>query len=438
MSLKFEHTLHEESPQRYRVVILGGGVHGMGVLHDLASRGWKDVLLLERSEIGSGTSSRSTKLIHGGLRYLQRVSGFGLVHEALRERRLLMDVAPDLTRPLKFCFPIFRDEGYPGFYVRTGLFLYDFLAGRKNIAKHAAYSREKLSQEMGMLDLDRVSRAYSFWDTQTDDRRLVERIAESASILGAKIATGCQATKIQEIEDGFQIGVKKANGDQTSISALYVVNAMGPWANEFLADSGIVPKYEGFNNKGIHIVVPNLGHDVGAYLQSPEDKRIFFILPWYNYSVIGTTESNLDERADSMQIGQSEIRYLLDRCNRYLKTHIQEKDIITSFAGLRWLAREKGMGISSTSREHKIGFHSSSSRGQLLTLYGGKLTTYRSLSEKIGDYICRDFGEFTKSQTDSVDYWAKPGTEIWSQDDQSVLTRFQEGGSSFTPISKSF
>lgn len=420
---------------RYRVLVLGGGVHGLGVLHDLSSRGWKDVLLVEKGELGNGTSSRSTKLIHGGLRYLQRISGFSLVNEALRERQVLMHVAPELTRPMKFCFPVLKSGGYPGFYIRSGLFLYDLLAGRHNIKKHGVFDDETLRKEMPALNHELFSKVYSFWDTQMDDVRLLRKIADSATKLGAQISEHTQAVSMKPTSEGWDVTLRDASGETRTVSALYVVNALGSWANEFLTKCNIEPEYDGVNNKGVHLLVPNIGHEIGAYLQSPKDKRIFFILPWYQYSLLGTTESLYGKRADELTVDENDVDYILERCNQYLKNPIKPSDVELSFAGLRWLAKERGVGISSMSRSHLVSYHDGGGRGRVITLYGGKWTTYRSLSEQIGDYILRDFGEFVKSRTADKDSWVEEasGSRLW-ENNEEIKARFSAQGVGYTPF----
>ena len=166
---------NDKLPARVRVLILGGGVHGVGVLHDLASRGWKDCHLLEKGSLGSGTSSRSTKLIHGGLRYLKHLSQFGMVAESLRERRLLMEVAKDLVKPIKIFLPINKQDIKSQLIMKSGLFFYDVLAGKYNIGKHQLLAQNEYDQHLGIFDNSKFSKVYSFWDAQTDDLALVRR-----------------------------------------------------------------------------------------------------------------------------------------------------------------------------------------------------------------------------------------------------------------------
>lgn len=388
---------------RVRVLVLGGGIHGVGVLHDLASRGWKDIHLVESGHLGDGTSSRSTKLIHGGLRYLRRISQFGMVAESLRERRLLLDLVPDLVKPIELLVPVVKG-GPSSFLIRTGLFLYEILAQRGKIGKHRRCNLDELKAEMPALDFGRIKGFYSFWDAQTDDLALVNRVAASARSLGAKITEQCAAIHIAPNHDGWVVRVRRQDGTESEISALYVVNCLGPWANRFLQNSSITPTHDGFNDQGIHLILDDMGLKRGLLLQSPDDQRIFFVLPWQGYTLVGTTESLFDGDPSYQKVNLDDVDYLLARCNAYFKKPLQRSDIRMAFSGLRWLAVEDKNMMSMVSRESIVG-ERESKRGLLLTLYGGKLTSYRSLCERIGDRLTTHFGEFRPSLTAHKESW---------------------------------
>ncbi|NRA46919.1 MAG: glycerol-3-phosphate dehydrogenase/oxidase [Oligoflexales bacterium] len=408
-----------EIPKRVRVLILGGGIHGVGLLHDLASRGLKDIFLLEKDSLAQGTSSRSTKLIHGGLRYLKRVSDFSLVSESLRERKLLLDLVPDLVHPLELIFPILNRGGESSLMVKLGLSLYDRLAGKEKVNTHTTVQEAEVLKKTPILNPSEFKKFYSFWDAQTDDLALVMRAANSAVALGGQISEHCKAVSISLSKDGFDVEVQEDGGAVKKISALYVVNCLGPWANDFLESNSIKPAFDGIKNKGIHLLLPDKGLKAGLFLQSPEDRRIFFLLPWLDHTLLGTTEKVFDGSPDAVYADDEDIDYLLERCNRYLREPFKKSEIISSFAGLRWLAMEKSKSISSTSREFSLG-EQTSGRGLLITLYGGKLTSYRSLAEKIGDRISSHFGEFRPSQTHKPESWIKAGEHTPPQ----LLERF--------------
>lgn len=399
----------KDMPQRVRVLILGGGIHGVGVLHDLASRGWKDVHLIEKQTLGAGTSSCSTKLIHGGLRYLKRIADFGLVNEALGERRLLRELAPDIVKPIEMIFPILKKGGMPSFMVKTGLTLYDLLAGKQNLEPHKQLTEAAAREKVPNLDTGKFSRFYSFYDCQTDDLALVNRVASSALGLGATFSEHCEATSIREFEDGYLVDVRKQDGSILTISAQYVVNALGPWANRFLEQSGIKPTHRGVNNKGAHLVLPDTGMKSALFLQSRAgDGRIFFVLPWQGMTLVGTTESEYTDDPDRQTTTEEDVEYLLKSCNEYLLRPFKRQDIIKVFSGLRWLAVEQGQSLSSTSRHFVIGQHEAP-RGCMFTIYGGKLTTYRTLARLIGDQIVSRSADPKKSRTHEAASWQAPG-----------------------------
>ena len=411
-----------ELPKRVRVLILGGGIHGVGLLHDLASRGFKDIFLLEKNSLAQGTSSRSTKLIHGGLRYLKRASDYSLVSESLRERKLLLDLVPDLVHPLELIFPILNKGGESSLMVKIGLSLYDRLAGKERLEPHATVKLEEVLKKTPILNPSEFKKFYSFWDAQTDDLALVMRAANSAVSLGGRIAENCKAISVSLSKDGFDVEVQEEGAEVRKISALYVVNCLGPWANDFLEKSSIKPSFYGIKNKGVHLILPDKGLKAGLFLQSPEDRRIFFLLPWLDHTLLGTTESVFEGNPDEVVAKDEDIDYLLSRCNRYLREPFKKSEIVSSFAGLRWLAMEKSKNISTTSREFSLG-EQVSGRGLLITLYGGKLTSYRSLAEKIGDRISSHFGEFRPSQTHKQESWIKAGEHTSPQ----ILERFAPG-----------
>jgi glycerol-3-phosphate dehydrogenase len=408
-------------PAQVRVLVLGGGIHGVGVLHDLASRGWHDIHLIEKARLAHGTSSKSTKLVHGGLRYLQHIHDFSLVHEALRERGLLLTLAEDLVHPLEILFPLNRKSVLNRWKIRAGLRLYDLLAGAHKIAPHQVVSSSYLTGKAAILDQSRLHGAYSFWDAQTDDLALVRRVAASAARLGAGISEASCALGLRPLGEGWQVDVRTPQGDVTQISARYVVNCLGPWSNQLLYDSGMVPHYQGIANKGIHLILPDLGLKAGLILQTPHDGRICFLLPWLGSTLLGTTEDAYSGDKEQIPVLTQEAQYLLRTCNAYLHRPLRVQDIQGSFAGLRWLPAVKTKNLSTISREHVIAEHPAA-RGILFTLYGGKLTTYRSLAQIIGDKIAHHAGQFSPSTTHAKSQWVNKSAE--EQEIPSIHSRF--------------
>jgi len=406
-------------PDRVRVLILGGGIHGVGLLHDLASRGWHDIHLVERHTLGFGTSSRSTKLIHGGLRYLQNIRDFGLVAESLRERRTLMRVAGDIVKPLELIFPVLKQGGVSRPVIKMGLTLYDLLSGQYGLEKHHRLTPDEVSGKAPPLALDRFRHFYSFHDCQTDDLELVRRVSSSAVRQGGSVSENCEAIRIEPGDDGWLVTVRRPDGKEHVISALYVFNALGPWAHKILENSRIAPTHRAVNNRGSHVIVKDMGLKSGLFLQSPEDGRIFFMLPWLGHTILGTTEDRHSGDPDEVHAEQKDVDYILGRANRYLKSPLSMHHIEATFSGLRWLALEEGHTLTATSRNHIIGEHSGR-RGLLMTLYGGKLSAYRALCQEIGDRITAHFGEFKPSRTSEIDSWVK-GT---GHHPETAITRF--------------
>ena len=422
----------EALPTRVRTLVIGGGIHGAGLLHDLASRGWTDIALIERSRLSCGTSARSTKLIHGGLRYLRNLRDFPLVTEALKERKVLESVAPDLIKPIELFLPVLKSGGMPSFVLRTGLGLYDFLAGSRNIHPHRVVrSSQEIQDQIPLLDRDKVSKVLSFWDMQTDDAALVYRVSGSAQKLGAKVYEHCEAVRVTPSPDGWDVTIKDKKGELKTISALYVFNAMGPWAHDLFDRSDLKPKFHGVNSKGAHLILGDLGQKVGMFLQSPDDDRIFFILPWEGKTLIGTTEEGFSAHPDELTVTDKDVKYLLERCNRYLKQPLREQQIESVFAGLRWLQSDERRELGATTRAYAVSEHKSG-RGVLFTLYGGKYTTYRNLAKTIGDRIVNYFGEIKPSATDNPRMWLPVGSKHL-QGEHSILDRFSTTGLGFTP-----
>ncbi len=392
-------------PTHTRVLILGGGIHGVGVLHDWVSRGYQDAHLIEKNTLGSATSSKSTKLIHGGLRYLEQLREMGMVFEALRERSLLLHVAPDLVHPVELLFPLLQKEWTSTWKIQIGLTLYDRLAGRAGLAPHKKIPLDQVKKRMPGLRVDKFSSVFSFWDGQTDDLGLVYRVAASSVQNGGSISQHHRVERITPSAKGWCVQVRTPSGALQEIQAQYVVNCLGPWANTLLLDSNLPVPYQAINNKGAHLLCRDIGLTAGLFLPSLQgDGRIVFALPWEGYTLVGTTESLYEDNLDDVHIDAQETQYLLSVWNAYFRTPFTKTDLIRTFAGLRWLPLDAKHSISKTSREHVVG-ETRIGDSLLLTLYGGKLTTYRSLSEKIGNRLMQEAGENKPSRTQDPKVW---------------------------------
>ncbi|MFK7872865.1 MAG: glycerol-3-phosphate dehydrogenase/oxidase [Oligoflexales bacterium] len=390
------------------VLVLGGGIHGVGVLHDLASRGMSRIALLERDVVGSGTSSRSTKLIHGGLRYLKRISQFGMVRESLRERQILLRNAPDLVQPLQCYIPVAAQGGTPQWMVKIGIYLYEYLAGSASLGAPGHCRGSIVKNVLPYVRIHDDEIVQSFWDGQTDDVGLTIRVATSAENLGGEIYEGMNVKKLSSTAQGWEVDVVDVYGAKSKWKAPIVINALGPWANTLLEHSGISPTHDGVLNKGVHLVFPDLGLKGAVLLESHIDQRLFFLLPWQGQTLVGTTEQVEDVSPDELCVDQDSVDYLLSSLQPWLSCEWTQKDIIHEFAGWRWLAVEKGQSATKTSREWTLG-ELPGEKGPCWTIYGGKLTSYRKLCERIGDRVVEKRGGGSPSQTALAHCWAKAG-----------------------------
>lgn len=391
--------MQEKTP----IIILGGGIHGVGVLHDLCSRGFTNVRLYEKGTLGSGTSSKSTKLIHGGLRYLERPSQIPLVYECLHERSLLLKLAPDLVHPIELMLPVPKKNLQELIRIKIGLSLYDFLAGSSGIASHRVLNLEEACEKVPLLKNMKEHRVYSYWDAQTDDQALVRRVAHSAEKLGGLALEEHEVIHLWDRGNFWELAVKDKSGRETLVKAAYVINCLGPWANDFLERNSFHPTHKGENNKGTHLLFKDFSLKAGLLLKAL-DRRVFFVLPWKGKTLVGTTEELFEGDQDKVFASEEEIQYLLDSFERALGVRLKRNDMEKHFSGLRWLAVEKGKSLTRTSRESVWGTHENQN-GFLLTLYGGKLTSYRKLCEKIGGLVSKSAHVSTPTRTHLKESW---------------------------------
>ncbi len=375
--------------ERFDTLIIGGGINGAGLARDLALRGLK-VALVEKGDFASGTSSASTKLVHGGLRYLETFA-FHLVFEACRERRTLQNIAPHLVRPLPFFIPVYRDDPRALLTIRAGLTLYDLLALFRNTHRHEILSaaealrQEPVLQESGLVGVAR------YWDCRMDDARLCLENILAAVEAGAVMLNYAEAVGLITRE-GRTCGARVRDGEsgrEVAVEAEVVVNAAGPWLDRVCAlDGDRQTKLR--PTRGTHILVPRISRGEEAlYLSSKRDARLFFVIPWGGYSMIGTTDVDFSDDPDTVRPTEEDIAYLLAEAGRHLRDyHLERKDVLAAFSGLRPLVAEEAVGASRVSREHRI-FTSASG---LVSIGGGKYTTYRSVAEQVADLVVRRLG----------------------------------------------
>jgi len=415
----------------FDVLVIGGGITGAGVALDAVARGYK-VALVEKTDFASGTSSKSTKLVHGGIRYLPNFD-FALVHEALIERGLLVQNAPYLVDPVPFVLPIYEGDRHPvgmpfttpggiglSFLLDIGLWLYDGLAGRRNLHRHRRISTATVEQMAPMLVTKGLKEGFIYYDAQTNDARLTMAIIRTAAQFGAVVANYAEVTSFV-MEDGKIQGANvhdKINGHDITISARYVVNATGIFAEQLETLSGEEPEIKVVPSKGIHLVFSRKDLGIGdsaIVLPETDDKRILFIVPWESRAILGTTDTGSGD-LDHPTSSPEDVKYLLDHLNRYLSVNLTADDIISTYAGYRPLVkpRKEGQGQSSAklSRTHVV----LQSGSGLITIVGGKLTTYRLMAQDTVDVISKRDNTKPVHPTKSLPLQGSAGWEARQKD----------------------
>ncbi|MCA9519639.1 MAG: glycerol-3-phosphate dehydrogenase/oxidase, partial [Myxococcales bacterium] len=340
------------------LVVVGGGITGAGIAHDAAVRGLS-VALVEKNDFASGTSSRSSSLIHGGLRYLEQLN-FKLVFEAVQERALLTKLAPHLVQPIPFLFPVYKGDRVGLFTMRMGLTLYESLAFFKTYKRHHVYRKEATLNVEPELLREGLKGSISYYDCMTSDARLTLETMIAAQRAGARVGNYLRVKKIapRDAQSRFRLEIHDEEGQRDLVLRAYtVINAGGPWSDDVRRllendqDHLIRP------TKGVHVVVPKYRLPVrhAVVMTSREDKRIIFAIPWPNATVIGTTDTDYDESIDEIIGDSHDIGYLLEITNHYFPdARLGREDIISTWAGVRPLIREEGLSAGDTSREHEL------------------------------------------------------------------------------------
>ena len=356
------------------VAVVGGGINGAGIAWELARKGY-EVTLFEKGRCGEQTSSATTKLIHGGLRYLEGLH-VALVRESLRERAWLLEHLPQLVHPIEILLPIYDDSPRSRRIVHAGLVLYDALAGRSKIRRHASLSAAELMSRAPLVER-KLRGGFSYSDAQTDDRELVRVVVASAVRDGLTLR---ERTRIAGLRGDRNEWI--VNGQRFRV----LVNAAGPWMNELLAENGIRSRYRLSLVRGSHLVLKHRVSESGLLLQSLTDRRIFFVLPWKETTLVGTTEVVQREPLDGVHASDEEIEYLIARFNRYLREPISRDDISSTFAGVRPLVG-RSANPSAIGREYRV-----ERRDNLINVFGGKMTTFMSLARNVGMRVDNYFG----------------------------------------------
>jgi glycerol-3-phosphate dehydrogenase len=399
------HNLSRMGSEDFDILVIGGGVTGAGVALDAVARGYK-VALVEKADFASGTSSKSTKLVHGGIRYLPEFD-FALVHEALVERGLLLQNAPFLVAPLAFVLPIYEGDLHPvgmpfttprgiglSYLLDIGLWMYDIMAGRRNIHLHRRISRQKVMELAPAMTTQRLKEGFVYYDAQTNDVRLTITLIRTAATYGATIANYAEVTAF-EMQNGKIVAARvhdRLGGQDITVRARHFINATGIFSEQVEALTGKTPQVSVEPSKGVHLVFAReklmLGKDA-IVLPETDDKRIIFIVPWESRAVVGTTDTGSGD-LDHPVASHEDVTYLLEHLKRYLSVDISQDDILTTYAGYRPLLKPSGTGTSTAklSRSHSV----LQSPSGLVTIVGGKLTTYRRMAQDTLDVINRRDG----------------------------------------------
>lgn len=371
----------------FDLLVIGGGITGCGIARDATLRGLR-VALCERHDFASGTSSRSSRLIHGGVRYLEH-GHLHLVFESSRERRRLLRIAPHLVRPLPFTWPVYEGARVAQWKLLTGLTLYDALALFRNVGNHRRLTRGAVLEREPALRGEGLLGGARYWDAATDDSRLTLANALAATRDGATVLNHAAVVAFV-MQGGRATGavVRDAlTGREVTVEARRIVSAAGPWTDAVQAMEAAHDRPAVLGSVGVHIAVPRhrVGNREAVTLVAPEDGRVFFVLPAGDHAIIGTTEAPARRGPDEVRATREDVRYLLQSCNAFFPNALlQDHDVVAAWAGVRPLAATLAEGDSgSASREHTIAERASG----VITVTGGKLTTYRAMAEEVVDRV---------------------------------------------------
>lgn len=371
----------------FDLVVIGGGINGAAIARDAALRNLKTILF-EKNDFGSGASSKTSKLAHGGIRYLQQFQ-FNLVKESLEERSLLLKNAPHLVKPLHFLFPVYAEDPQSLWKINLGLYLYDFLAGNSGLPRHRKLNAESLLKAVPGLKNIGLDGGCSFYDAQMLDNRIVIENILSAEKAGAVVHNHTKITGLIRDQDQIK-GVTYLNTLTGEIGDCYgrlIVNATGAWSGNISDMEPGAMHCKPKPTKGVHLIVPEILTDKALLLHAPQDGRVFFVLPWGPFSLLGTTDTFYDGNPDHLVVDNEDKNYLLTAINSFFpEKKLTEDSIIASFAGLRPLvSQEINSDPSDIFREHVIQISS----GGLVTILGGKYTTHRLIAEEVVDIVIK-------------------------------------------------
>lgn len=376
------------------ILVIGGGINGVGVAADAAGRGLS-VVLCEMGDLASATSSASSKLIHGGLRYLEN-GDIGLVWESLQERRILKHNAPHLVHPQPFVMP-HCPWLRPYWLIRCGLFVYDILAHDPSMPR----SRALNTQELAPLGLkSEYTRALQYYDCTEDDSRLVLHVALLAKQHGVDILTRTKLVKAVRKADGWVVTLLKGQ-DLKVYNVKAIVNASGPWVQQVATEIlQITPKHNVRLVKGSHIVVPKIGAHDKAFILQNQDGRVIFVIPYQqDFTLIGTTEIVLQSIEQPVSVSSAEIEYLCAISNQFLQSQITPQDVVYQYAGMRPLHDSANTPASKISRDYVLDLDLTEPNAPVLSIFGGKITTYRNLAANVCEQLRASFPQMGKAWT---------------------------------------
>lgn len=396
--------------ETYDLAVIGGGIIGTGIARDAALRGIK-TLLIDKEDYSYGTTSTSSRLIHGGLRYLRQLE-FGLVRQDMREREILLRIAPHLVHPLPFLMPIASLQDR--FIMACGMRLYDIVSFDKTLPSYHYYSREETLRMEPKLETKNLRGSYLFYDCQIPfaERLCVENVL-SASSNGADCVNHARLSDV--VKEGDRItGITVEDmltGDSYNVATRMVVNAAGPWMDLVHNMLGVNSKPRMRRTKGIHLLTPKISNNA-LVLFSSSDGRLFFVIPWEGYSIIGTTDTDYDDDSDTVAADREDTEYLLREVRRSFPT-LKEEDVYYTFAGLRALAGKSDGSASNVSRGHRLIDHEKTDGlGGIISVIGGKITGFRAIAEEITDMVSKKLGVTTPCTTASIPLPGSPALTV--------------------------
>jgi glycerol-3-phosphate dehydrogenase len=393
----------------YDLVVVGGGVNGVGIARDAAGRGLS-VLLIERSDLAGATSSASSKLIHGGLRYLEH-SEFRLVHESLSEREVLWAAAPHIVHPLRFVLPV-SSGMRPAWMLRAGLFLYDHIGSRSSLPSTRTLRR---ARDLALTPLhEHIRVAFEYSDCSVDDARLVILNAIDAQERSARILTGWTLVRARRESTLWRIDLEARHGDVQRVCARALINAAGPWVESVLKRAGLSPHRAPRLVKGSHMVVPRLYQGTYAYTLQSSDGRVIFTIPYQDeFTLIGTTDEPYDGDPAEVCPSVKELDYLSRSVAQYLRAAPKVEHAVWRYAGVRPLYDDGSVSASTVTRDYVFDLDAPENQAPILSVFGGKLTTYRRLAEHVLEQLLPRLGYAARSWTAAA---ILPGGDIPGRD----------------------